>query len=379
MQEPPFPNRIPVTRPLLPSLEAYVDRLHGVWDRQWLTNHGADHVELQRRLREYLDAPFLSLFDNGTTALFLGLRALGLTGEVITTPFTFPATVHAIDWNGVTPVFCDIDSETMTVDPARIEALVTARTSAILGVHVYGIPCAVEAIQRIADRHGLKVVYDAAHAFGVRIDGTQIGNFGDMSMFSFHATKLFNTAEGGCLIYRRPELEEQLRLLQNFGILNEEEVVLSGLNGKMNELEAALGLCVLDCVEEERQRRQAVVAAYREKLGDIPGITCQPTFSGVRESLQYFVIRVDASRFGCSRDGVFRRLREGNVYARKYFHPLCSDYPCYRHLASAAPGNLPVAGRVGREVLSLPLYGNLPPEDAGRIASMILECRDSGI
>ena len=374
MSEPPFQDPVYVTRPVLPPLKEYTSRLEAVWERQWLTNHGCEQVELQRRLREYLRARYLTLFNNGTSALFLGIRALGLSGEVITTPFTFPATAHAISWNGLVPVFCDLDPKTMCLDPNRIESLITERTSAVLGVHVYGIPCDTAAIQDIADRHELKVMYDAAHAFGVEINGQPIGNFGDMSMMSFHATKLFNTAEGGCLIYHEPKFEEQLRLLQNFGIKNENEVAISGLNAKMNELEAALGLCVLECVREERNRRSKIVEAYRATLENVRGITCQPTRKDVRESFQYFVIRVDDSSFGASRDKVFERLRRGNVFARKYFYPLCSDYPCYRHLSSAAPENLPVAGKIANQVLSLPLYGSLPPAHAEKIARMIVEC-----
>ena len=367
----PFDEPIYVTRPLLPPLEALHARLAEIWSSQWLTNAGAQHEQLAAALRDYLGVPEVSLFNNGTIALLAALRALGIRGEVITTPFTFPATPHAISWSGATPVFCDIDPVRLTLDPARVEALITARTTAILAVHVYGIPCDVDALQSIADRHGLKLVYDAAHAFGTRIDGIGIGNFGDASMFSFHATKLFHSAEGGALTCGSRASREAFDHLKNFGILNQEEVGEVGINGKMNELQAALGLVVLDCVPEELRRRRAIIARYRERLDRMRGLTLVPEPPGVESSCQYFVVRIDRDRFGCSRDVVFERLKQYNVLARKYFHPLCTEYACYRDLPSASPSALPVAAEAVGQVLCLPLYGTLPLASVDAICDMI--------
>lgn len=356
----PFDDPIYVTRPLLPPLEAIHARLAEIWEARSLTNDGPQHVRLVQAISDYLAVPHVSLFNNGTIALLAAVRALGMRGEVITTPFTFPATPHAISWSGATPVFCDIDRVTMTLDPARVEELITPRTTGILAVHVYGIPCDVAALQAIANRRGLKIVYDAAHAFGTKINGVGIGNFGDASMFSFHATKLFHTAEGGALTSPKADSKAAFDHLKNFGILNQEEVDVVGINGKMNELQAALGLAVLDCVAVEVQRRQAIIARYRERLGGLAGLTLMPEPAGVESSCQYFVIRINRAGFGASRDEVFETLKQLNVFARKYFFPLCTGYACYSDLPSAAPGRLPVASAVVDEVLCLPLYGTLP-------------------
>lgn len=368
----PFVEPIYVTQALLPPLDALQARLAEVWAAGWLTNGGAQHDRLERALGRHLGVPYVSLFNNGTIGLLAAVRALGLGGEVITTPFTFPATPHALSWSGVTPVFCDIDPVTMTLDPACVEALVTPRTSGILAVHVYGIPCDVAALQAIADRRGLKIVYDAAHAFGARIDGVGIGTFGDASMFSFHATKLFHTAEGGALTCARQQDKVSFDHLRNFGILNQENVDVVGINGKMNELQAALGLVVLDCVAEERARRHTIIATYRERLAGVPGITLMPEPPNVESSCQYFVIRIDERAFGCSRDIVFDELKRFNVFARKYFYPLCTDYACYRGLPSAAPGRLPVARAVAEQVLCLPLYGKLPLPAVDAICEIVI-------
>ena len=370
-----FDEPIYVTRPLLPPLAELNTRLAEVWEARWLTNAGAQHEKLESAIRGYLDVPAVSLYNNGTIALLAALRSLGMRGEVITTPFTFPATPHAISWSGATPVFCDIDPETMTLDPAAVEAAITPKTTGILGVHVYGIPCDVEALQSIADRFGLKVVYDAAHAFGTRIDGVGIGNFGDASMFSFHATKLFHTAEGGALSCRTAEVRTAFENLKNFGILNQEEVDVVGINGKMNELQAALGLTVLERVPDELRLRQAVIARYQERLADLPGLRLMREPAGVVSSCQYLVVRIDRLKFGCSRDHVFEKLKPYNVFARKYFHPLCTDYACYRELPSAAPGLMPAASQVVQEVLCLPLYGTLALADVDRICDMIRHIR----
>lgn len=372
MSSPRFDEPIYVTRPLLPPLEAVHARLADVWEARWLTNDGPQSVRLTAALIDYLGTPHLSLFNNGTIALLAAVRALELTGEVITTPFTFPATPHALMWSGATPVFADIDPVTMTLDPAAVERLVTPRTSGILAVHVYGIPCDVHGLQAVADRHGLKVIYDAAHAFGTTIDGVGIGNFGDASMFSFHATKLFHTAEGGALVCRDQPRKALVDQLKNFGILNQEEVGPVGINGKLNELQAALGLAVLDCVPEEVRRRQAIIARYRERLSGVPGLTVMPAPPGVRSSCQYFVVRIDAGRFGCTRDAVHDALKLDNVLTRKYFYPLCTEYACYRELSSAQPGRLPVANEVVGQVLCLPLYGTLSLANVDAICDMLL-------
>lgn len=371
-----FDEPIYVTRPVLPPLEAFHSRLAEIWSSAWLTNAGAQHERLGGAIRGYLGVPEVSLFNNGTIALLAALRALGMRGEVITTPFTFPATPHAITWSGGTPVFCDIDPVRLTIDPARIEALITPKTTGILAVHVYGIPCDVVALQTIADRHGLKLVYDAAHAFGTRIDGVGIGNFGDASMFSFHATKLFHSAEGGALTCRSSAIREAFDHLKNFGILNQEQVVEVGINGKMSELQAALGLAVLDCVPDELRRRQAIIARYRERLDGIPGLTLVSEPAGVESSCQYFVVRIDRETFGCSRDSVFQHLKQYNVLTRKYFYPLCSDYDCYRNLPSSPSALLPVATEVVRQVLCLPLYGTLPLPAVDAICDMIEEIQE---
>lgn len=372
----PFDEPIYVTRPLLPPLEALNRRLAEIWSAQWLTNAGEQHERLGRAIREYLDVAEVSLFNNGTIALLAAVRALGMVGEVITTPFTFPATPHAISWSGATPVFCDIDPVTMNIDPTKIEALITPKTTGILAVHVYGIPCDVAALQALADRYGLTLVYDAAHAFGTRIDGVGIGTFGDASMFSFHATKLFHSAEGGALTCGSRASREAFDHLKNFGILNQEEVGEVGINGKMNELQAALGLAVLECVPAELRCRQAIIARYRARLEGMAGVALMPEPPGVESSGQYFVVRIDPAAFGCSRDVVFDRLKQYNVLARKYFYPLCSDYACYRDLPSAAPGLLPVAADVTRQVLCLPLYGTLPLAAVDAICDMIKEIQE---
>jgi dTDP-4-amino-4,6-dideoxygalactose transaminase len=367
----PFDEPIYVTRPLLPPLERFNVRLQEVWESRWLTNMGDQHEQLGRAIRQYLDVPEVSLFNNGTIALLVALRALDLDGEVITTPFTFPATPHAISWSGAVPVFCDIDAVTLTLDPARVEQAITPRTSGILAVHAYGMPCDVGALQTIADNNGLKLVYDAAHAFGVKIDGVSIGNFGDISMFSFHATKLFHSAEGGALACRNGTTRQLVDQLKNFGILNQEAVGPIGINGKMTELQAALGLAVLDCVPEELQCRRAVIARYREGLDGIPGLKVMQEGPGIESSCQYFVVRIDPVRFGCSRDVVFERLKHYNVFARKYFYPLCSEYDCYNDLPSSAPGLLPVANEAAGQVLCLPLYGSLPLDVCDAICDII--------
>lgn len=371
----PFDKPVYVTAPLLPPLEAVTARLADVWASGWLTNNGRQQELLEAALRAYLGVPQLSLFNNGTIALFTALRALELRGEVITTPFTFPATPHALAWSGVTPVFADIDPVRLTLDPARVEEAITPRTTGILGVHVYGIPCDLDGLQKVADRHGLKVIYDGAHAFGTRVNGAGIGTFGDITMLSFHATKLFHTAEGGALACRDDAMRERINQLKNFGIIDPETVLSIGLNGKMNELQAVLGLAVLDCLAEEIDRRKALLQLYRRTLGAVDGIAMVEDPPGIESSYQYCAIRIDEARFGRSRDDVHRELMHHNVISRKYFFPLCSDYACYRDLPSADPARLPVARTAAMQVLCLPLYGSLPPATVQRICEIIAACR----
>lgn len=368
-----FEQPIYVTRPLLPDITDVTERIKKVWDSKQLTNFGAQHDELSHQLKEYLEVDHISMFSNGTMALLLGLKALKLTGEVITTPFTFPATVQALDWNNLTPVFCDIDPVTFNIDADKIEALITEKTSAILGVHVFGNPCDVEKIQTIADKHGLKVIYDGAHAFGSKINGVPVSSFGNMTMFSFHATKLFNTIEGGALTYSDPALDKQLELLRNFGIASAEEVALSGLNAKMNEVQAGVGLEVLKVISKERNKRHAIKKAYEENLADIDGIRVLTTLENESSSYQYFVIGIDEAVFGQSRDMVHQELQKYNVFARKYFSPLCSDFEWYSELPSSRPENLPYAQQAVQQVLAMPYYGDLPISSVTAICGIIRE------
>jgi dTDP-4-amino-4,6-dideoxygalactose transaminase len=374
----PFDSPIYVTRPLLPDLSSVTEKLEEIWQSQWLTNNGPQHILLEQELTETLNVPHLSLFNNGTIALIVACQSLRLTGEVITTPFTFPATPHVLTWNNIKPIFCDIDPVTMNIDADKIESLITPQTTGILAVHVFGTPCDTPKIQEVADRYGLRVVYDAAHAFGVEIDGQGIGTFGDISMFSFHATKLFHTAEGGALTFNDKKLKARIDLLKNFGIKNEEEVVMPGINGKMNEIQAALGLVVLGYIEEERQKRKVLSERYKECLKDTDGITFLNNENpDIKNSYQYFVIRIDDNLFGRSRDYVHDELKKYNIITRKYFYPLCSDYTCYRHLPSAKADNLQTAHQVSQEVLSLPFYGGLSEVDVEKICLIIRHIRTS--
>lgn len=367
----PFSEKIYITRPVLPKLEEVTAKLQEIWDSKWLTNNGQQHALLENELTQFLKVPYLSLFNNGTIALMVACQSLRLSGEVITTPFTFAATPHVLSWNNIAPIFCDIDAETMNIDAAKIESMITPHTTAILAVHVFGTPCDVEKIQEVADRYGLKVIYDAAHAFGVEIGGRGIGNFGDISMFSFHATKLYHTVEGGALVHGDKNLKQRIDLLKNFGIKNEDEVVMPGINGKLDEVRAAIGRIMLNYVETERQKRIALHKIYNEELSSVEGLKLMPTAENAKLSYQYYVIRVDEKIFGRSRDEVYDEFKNFNVYTRKYFHPLCSDYTCYRQLNSARAENLPVANVIGRQVLSLPMYGELSENDVRKICAIL--------
>jgi len=367
----PFSEPIYVTRPLLPPVAAVTARLERIWSTQWLTNAGPQHDELEAAVRRYLQVAQLSLFNNGTIALLCAIRALDLTGEVITTPFTFPATPHALSWSGITPVFADIDPHRLTLDPARVEERITSKTSGILAVHVYGVPCDVEALAALASRHGLRLLYDGAHAFGVRVGGAGIGTWGDATMFSFHATKLFHTGEGGAIACKNEELRHRIDRLKNFGIADQETVECVGINGKMSELQAALGLAVLEHMDAETDRRRAILELYAGRFAAVPGITLTPELPGVQSSYQYCAVRFDPALFGASRDDVHQTLKTFNVFARKYFYPLCSDYPAYRTSASANPDCLPVARAAASQVLCLPLYGSLDDDTVHTVCDIV--------
>ena len=368
----PFNEKIYVTRPVFPKIEEVTEKLQDIWKSKWLANGGLQHSMLENELTQFLKVPYLSLFNNGTTALMIACQSLRISGEVITTPFTFAATPHVLIWNNLKPVFCDIDAETMNIDAKKIESMITSHTTAILPVHVFGTPCDIEKIQEIADYYGLKVVYDAAHAFGVEIDGRGIGNFGDISMFSFHATKIYHTVEGGALVHNDKNLKQRIDLLKDFGIKNEDEVVMTGINGKLDEIRAAIGRIMLNYSEGEMQKRKVLHKVYNEELSDIEGIKLMPAVAeNVKLNYQYYVIRIDEKIFGRSRDYVHEEFQKYNVYTRKYFHPLCSDYICYRQLNSARAENLPVANVVGKQVLSLPMYGELSTDDVRKICAIL--------
>ena len=368
----PFAENIFVTRPVFPKIEEVTEKLKDIWAAKWLTNNGPQHYMLERELENFLKVPYLSLFNNGTIALMVAIQSLRLQGEVITTPFTFAATPHVLSWNNIHPIFCDVDEETMNIDANKIESMITPQTTAILAVHVFGTPCDVEKIQQVADTYGLKVIYDAAHAFGVELGGQGIGTFGDISMFSFHATKVYHTLEGGALVHGNKNLKQRIDLLKNFGIKNEDEVVMPGINGKLDEVRAAVGRIMLNYVKEEQAKRHALHKIYDEELGEVEGIKLMPKCAeNVKKNYQYYVIRIDDNIFGKSRDEVYNELKKFNVYARKYFHPLCSEFTCYRQLNSSSVEHLPVANVIVKQVLSLPMYGELSADDVRKICEII--------
>jgi dTDP-4-amino-4,6-dideoxygalactose transaminase len=368
------PAPIYVTRPELPPLAEFLPYLEQIWETRVLTNGGPFHKQLEAALAEYLGVQHISLFCNATIALVTALQSQRITGEVITTPYSFVATAHSLRWNGITPVFADIDPVTLNLDPARIEAAITPQTTAIMPVHCYGTPCDVEAIQRIADDYNLKVIYDAAHAFGVqRQKGDQMRSvlaYGDLSVLSFHATKVFNTFEGGAIISPDAKTKQRIDHLKNFGFANETTVVATGINGKMSEFNAALGLLQLKHVQNAIDRRAAVDARYREALGDLDGLRLIQTAPDATPNHSYFPVLVEPS-FPICRDALYQRLREHNVLTRRYFYPLISDFPMYRGLPSAQPPNLPVARRAAEQVLCLPIYPGLAEADQQRIINVV--------
>ena len=364
-------KKITVTSPLLPSLDKFIPMLRDIWDRKWLTNNGYYHKELENALAEYLGVEHLSLFTNGTLPLITALQAMKITGEVITTPYSFVATTHSIWWNGLKPVFVDVDEDTGNIDPEKIEAAITPHTTAIMPVHVYGTPCNTKRIQEIADIYGLKVIYDAAHAFGVRKDGESVLNAGDMSTLSFHATKVYNTIEGGALVCHDAATKRRIDFLKNFGFNGETTVVAPGINSKMDEIRAAYGLLNLKQVDDAIAKRKVTAEKYREALKDVPGIRYLQDIEGVRHNYAYFPIFIDEKIYGMSRDSLYTKLQEHNIFGRRYFYPLISTFSAYKGLESANPANLPIAHKLADQVLCLPMFAGLNEDDIGRIISVV--------
>lgn len=365
-------NIITVTSPLLPDLDEFHKLLKQIWDKKWITNNGDFHQQLEKALAEYLKVPYISLFTNGTLPLLTALQALRITGEVITTPYSFVATTHSIWWNGCRPVFVDIEESTCGLDPNKIEAAITPKTTAIMPVHCYGKPVNTEAIQQIADKYGLKVIYDAAHAFGVEVNGKSVLEAGDMSTLSFHATKVYNTLEGGALVMHDAATKKRIDYLKNFGFAGETEVVAPGINSKVDEVRAAYGLLNLKQVDAAIAARQKVANRYREALRNIPGIRFFDDIPGVRHNYSYFPIFIDAQEYGMTRDELYFRMKEQGVWGRRYFYPLISTFSTYRGLPSAAPENLPVATKIANEVICLPMHHALTDEDIERVLNCIL-------
>lgn len=365
-------NKIYVTRPLLPNINDYISNVKEIFNSQWLTNMGVKHNELETKLQDVLKVPNVSLFNNGTIALLTALKAMNLPygSEVITTPFTFAATPHCIVWNNCEPVFCDIEPNTMTIDADKVESLITPNTSAILGVHVYGFPCNVEKIDKIAKKHNLKVIYDAAHAFSTEINGKGIGTFGDVTMFSFHATKLFNTIEGGCLTYNDENLKRKIYNLRNFGIQSEEIVEDVGINGKMNEFQAAMGLENLKIYKQEQEKRAEIKAFYDEHLSKIKGIRIPKMPENVTNSYQYYPIVIE-DNYPITRNELYDRFKAQNILTRKYFYPACNDYDCYKNDLAVKLADLIVVNDLKHRVLCLPFYGSLEEETLEFICSFI--------
>jgi dTDP-4-amino-4,6-dideoxygalactose transaminase len=365
-----------VTQPYLPPLEEFIPYLEEIWASKKLTNRGPFHQRLEKELCEFLGVEHIALFANGTLALVTALQALRITGEVITTPYSFVATAHSLLWNGIKPVFIDIDPVTLNLDPGKIEAAITPHTTAIMPVHCYGRPCDVERIQRIADNYNLRVIYDAAHAFAVRSQSGSVLKFGDLSALSFHATKVFTTFEGGAIACPDAKTKQRIDHLKNFGFVDEITVVAPGINGKMSEENAALGLLQLKYIDAAIASRQKIDAAYRERLGEIPGIQCLAAADDYVANYAYFPILV-GSEFGVSRDRLYDELKSRNIHPRRYFYPLISDFPMYRGLPSANRDNLPVASRIADQVLCLPMSSQLRIGDVDRIVRAIVECRGS--
>lgn len=364
---------ITVTSPLLPNLDEFHDMLQEIWNSKWITNNGSFHKLLEKELAAYLKVPYISLFTNGTLPLITALQALRITGEVITTPYSFVATTHSLWWNGIKPVFVDIDPTTGNIDPDKIEAAITPKTTAIMPVHVYGKPCDTQRIQQIADKYGLKVIYDAAHAFGVEVNGESILKAGDMSTLSFHATKVYNTIEGGALVMHDEKTKQRIDYLKNFGFANEVEVIAPGINSKMDEMRAAYGLLNLRQVDAAIEARHQVAVKYRDALCPVEGITFMDDMPGVRHNYSYFPIFIDAEKYGMTRDELYFKMKEQNVLGRRYFYPLISEFSTYRGLESARKENLFHAHQMANAVICLPMHHELGVEDIERILKIIVK------
>ncbi len=366
-------STITVTSPLLPNLDEFNEMLKEIWDSKWITNNGQFHKQLEAALAEYLKVPYISLFTNGTLPLLTALQAMRITGEVITTPYSFVATTHSIWWNGCKPVFVDIEESTCGIDPDKIEAAITPKTTAIMPVHCYGKPVNMDAIQAIADKYGLKVIYDAAHAFGVEVNGESVLNRGDMSTLSFHATKVYNTLEGGALIVHDAATKKRIDYLKNFGFAGETEVVAPGINSKVDEVRAAYGLLNLKQVDAAIEARHQVAIKYREALRNVPGIRFFDDMLGVRHNYSYFPIFINAEQYGKTRDQLYFEMKGQGVLGRRYFFPLISTFSTYRGLPSAAPENLPVATRIANEVICLPMHHALSDDDINRVLDLVVK------
>lgn len=362
-----------VTQPALPPLKEFVSSLEVIWESKYITNGGPFHQQFEKELAKYLGVKYVSLFTNGTLALITAIQALGIAGEVITTPFSFVATTHALWWNKIKPVFADIDDQYFNLDPKKVEAAITPQTTAILPVHVYGNPCDIKGLQDIADRYGLKIIYDAAHAFGVKIKGKSVLNFGDLSILSFHATKGYNTIEGGAIISHDKKTKEHIDYLKNFGFKDETHVIVPGINAKMNEVQAAYGLLQLKYAEGYTKKRQGITQSYRKKLGKIKGISFLQDMDNVKHSYCYFPILIDKEKYGKTRDELYEALKKQQIYGRRYFYPLISSFPMYSELNSASPNNLPVAEQAAKQVLCLPLYPDLTNQEVSKILKIIMD------
>jgi dTDP-4-amino-4,6-dideoxygalactose transaminase len=366
----PVKNPIYVTQPFMPPLEEFNEYLQKIWDSKWLTNNGAMHQQLEKELAAYLGVKYISLFSNGTLALMTALNVLRITGEVLTTPFSFVATTHSLHWNNIKPVFVDIENDSCNIDTKKIEAAITPKTTAIMPVHVYGTPCNVDKISEIADTYGLKVIYDACHAFGVNINNDSVLNYGDLSVLSFHATKIFNSFEGGAIICHDENTKKRIDYLKNFGFKDEVTVVSPGINAKMNEVQAAFGLLQLRYIDTLIKKRQDITNRYRENLHNVAGISLLKDLPGVRHTYNYFPIRVQTG-YTISRDALYTKFKEYNIFTRRYFYPLISDFQMYASLPSSQQENLPVAKKIANEVLCLPIYPDLTFQEVDLICDII--------
>lgn len=364
-------TKITVTQPCFPPLEEFIPYLQEIWNNKWLTNNGPLHQQLEKELADYLGVKYISLFSNGTLALISALQALNIQGEVITTPFSFVATTHSLWWNKITPVFVDIEDRFLNIDPSKIEAAITPHTSAIMPVHVYGNPCRVDEIQKIADKHGLKIIYDSAHAFGVKKGGVSILNYGDLSVLSFHATKVYSTVEGGAIVCHSSEMKHHIDNLKNFGFRGETIVEEPGINAKLNEIQAAYGLLQLKYVDRFIARRKEITELYRRLLSDVSGIRFLSDMNNVKHGYSYFPILIDKDKYGIERDNLYELLKKYDIFSRRYFYPLISEFDPYRGLPSAIPSNIPVATMISKQVLCLPIYVDLKDDDVRTICQII--------